>query len=363
MIRKRRREHLTRGLALFRGAPLEDLAYAPFAQAEVGRLDDLRATALEQRIDADLALGRHADLIGELESLVADYPLREHAWGQLMLAEYRSGRQGEALATFDHARHKLADELGIDPGQSLQQLHQQILRQDPALQLPPTADEAKQVAPASRRDSIPRRGARAGRRRTRLLLAAAGVVAAAGDRGRADLHARKQPDPHRGIADNRELGRGDRLAQRAPRRRREHRRQRRRTGVRIRRDVGTRRTEAYGGSTSRLARSRTSPWPATTSPSARARRGCRSGTKIVRIDPTLPHAEHDPPPDRRLPCRLGRHEHRRRPGGGGRIAVGRPGRPVRAQDRSRQRQGHQVLHRARRRAPHRGRRRRGVRER
>lgn len=173
-------EHLMRGLALFRGAPLEDLAYAPFAQAEVGRVDDLRATALEQRIDADLALGRHADLIGELESLVADYPLREHAWGQLMLAEYRSGREGEALATFDHVRHKLADELGIDPGQSLQQLHQRILRQDPALRLSPTADEAKQVAPASPQDSIPQRGHALDRRRTRVLLATAGVVAAAG---------------------------------------------------------------------------------------------------------------------------------------------------------------------------------------
>jgi DNA-binding SARP family transcriptional activator/ABC-type transport system substrate-binding protein len=172
-------DQLTRGLALFRGAPLEDLAYAPFAQAELGRLDDLRATALEQRIDADLALGRHADLIGELECLVADYPLREHAWGQLMLAEYRSGRQGQALATFDHARHRLADELGIDPGQSLQQLHQQILRQDPALRLSQTANEAKPVAPASVRAS-PARGYVLGRRRMRVLLATAGVVVAAG---------------------------------------------------------------------------------------------------------------------------------------------------------------------------------------
>ena len=172
-------EELARGLALFRGAPLEDLAYAPFAQAELGRLDDLRATAHEQRIDADLALGRHADLIGELESLVADYPLREHAWGQLMLAEYRSGRQGEALATFDHARHKLADELGIDPGQSLQQLHQQILRQDPALRLSPTADEAKRVAPTSLQSSTSPGGHALGHRRTRLLLAATGVVVVA----------------------------------------------------------------------------------------------------------------------------------------------------------------------------------------
>ena len=169
-------EELARGLGLFRGAPLEDLAYAPFAQVEVGRLGDLRAAALEQRIDADLALGRHAELIGELESLVAKYPLREHAWSQLMLARYRSGRQGEALATFDHARHRLADELGIDPGQSLQQLHQQILQQDPALQL----TEAEPLALATvEGTTIPGRGRWPGRGRTRLLLAATGVVAVA----------------------------------------------------------------------------------------------------------------------------------------------------------------------------------------
>jgi ABC-type transport system substrate-binding protein len=172
---------LTDGLALFRGAPLEDLAYAPFAQVEIGRLDDLRAAALEQRIDADLALGRHADLIGELEALVAMYPLREHAWSQLMLARYRSGRQGEALATFDRARHQLADELGIDPGESLQQLHQQILRQDPVLRLPqPTTTEAEPLRQATAETPIPARGRSLGRRRTRLLLAATGIVAAAG---------------------------------------------------------------------------------------------------------------------------------------------------------------------------------------
>jgi DNA-binding SARP family transcriptional activator/ABC-type oligopeptide transport system substrate-binding subunit len=171
---------LTDGLALFRGAPLEDLAYAPFAGVEIGRLDDLRAAALEQRIDADLALGRHADLIGELEALVATYPLREHAWSQLMLARYRSGRQGEALATFDRARHQLADELGIDPGESLQQLHQQILRQDPVLRLPqPTTTEAEPLKQATAETPIPARGRSPGRRRTLLLLAATGIAAVA----------------------------------------------------------------------------------------------------------------------------------------------------------------------------------------
>jgi len=170
---------LTEGLSLFRGGPLEDLAYTPFAAVEIGRLDDLRAAALEQRIDADLALGRHADLIGELEALVAEYPLREHAWSQLMLARYRSGRQGEALATFDRARHQLADDLGINPGESLQQLHQQILLQDPALQLPqPTTTETPldEQAPAETPIFHWRRRWRG---RTRLLVAATVIVTVA----------------------------------------------------------------------------------------------------------------------------------------------------------------------------------------
>jgi DNA-binding SARP family transcriptional activator/ABC-type transport system substrate-binding protein len=170
---------LKEGLGLFRGAPLEDLAYAPFAQVEVGRLDDLRAAALEQRIDADLALRRHAELIGELEALVAEHPLREHAWSQLMLARYRSGHQGEALATFDRARHQLAGELGIDPGESLQQLQHQILVQDPALQLPQPHAKTEHVPPAAAEDPTPARDGPP-RRRTRLLLAAAGVAAVVG---------------------------------------------------------------------------------------------------------------------------------------------------------------------------------------
>jgi DNA-binding SARP family transcriptional activator/ABC-type transport system substrate-binding protein len=173
-------EALTQALGLFRGAPLEDLAYAPFATAELGRLDDLRAAALEQRIDADLALGRHLDLIGELEALVAEHPLREHAWSQLMLAKYRSGRQGEALATFDRARHQLAGELGIDPGESLQQLHQQILIQDPALQLPkPTITEAHPDDRAPAEAPIAAHGRRPWRRRRMLPLLAAASLAAA----------------------------------------------------------------------------------------------------------------------------------------------------------------------------------------
>ena len=181
MIRKRRREHLdARARACSEGRRSRIWPTPPSRRPRWDELDDLRATALEQRIDADLALGRHADLIGELESLVAEYPLREHAWGQLMLAEYRSGRQGEALATFDHARHKLADELGIDPGQSLQQLHQQILRQDPACDCRQLRTRRSRSRPRPPETPFPRRGHALGRRRTRVLLAAAGVVAAAG---------------------------------------------------------------------------------------------------------------------------------------------------------------------------------------
>ena len=138
---------LSEGLALFRGAPLEELSYAPFSRAELGRLDDLRLAALELRIDADIATGRDAELIGELRALVARYPLRERFWCQLMLVLYRSGGQSEALATFDRARHELAEQLGIDPGLPLQHLHQRILCHDPSLEPPTAANEPSLTQP------------------------------------------------------------------------------------------------------------------------------------------------------------------------------------------------------------------------
>ena len=108
-------------LALWRGPALADLAYEPFAQAEIARLEELRWAALEERIDADLALGRHAELVGELEALVAEHPLRERLRGQLMLALYRSGRQAEALERLPRsAQRELADELGLEPSAALQ---------------------------------------------------------------------------------------------------------------------------------------------------------------------------------------------------------------------------------------------------
>jgi DNA-binding SARP family transcriptional activator len=120
-------------LALWRGPPLADLAYESFCQAEIARLDELRLAALEDRLRADLELGRHAESVGELERLVADNPLRERPRELLMLALYRSGRQAEALDAYRAARATLVDELGIEPGRELRRLEQAILEQDPSL--------------------------------------------------------------------------------------------------------------------------------------------------------------------------------------------------------------------------------------
>lgn len=128
---------LREALGLWRGDPLADLAYEPFAQAEVARLEERRLVALECRIETDLALGRQADLVGELETLVARHPLREQIQGQLMLSLYRSGRQAEALEVYQEARRRLVDELGIEPGPALRALEQAILRQDESLSPPP----------------------------------------------------------------------------------------------------------------------------------------------------------------------------------------------------------------------------------
>jgi DNA-binding SARP family transcriptional activator len=126
---------LRNALALWRGAPLADLAYEPFAQSAIDRLEEIRLAALEQRIEADLALGRHAALIGELEQLVFDQPLRERSRAQLMLALYRSGRQAEALDVYRRTRAALVDEFGIEPSPALHELERAILGQDPSLDL------------------------------------------------------------------------------------------------------------------------------------------------------------------------------------------------------------------------------------
>jgi DNA-binding SARP family transcriptional activator/streptogramin lyase len=160
------RRLLRDALELWRGPALADLAGAEFAQAEVRRLEELRLVALEDRIDADLASGQDAALVGELAALTASHPFRERLHGQLMLALYRSGRQAEALEHYRDTRQLLAKELGIEPGPELRKLHEAVLRQAP------------EVAPGRPVPSpiSPQRG----RRRLRVPLAAvAGLAVAA----------------------------------------------------------------------------------------------------------------------------------------------------------------------------------------
>ncbi len=126
---------LREALALWRGPPLADLAYESFAQAAIARLEELRLGVLEKRIEADLALGRHADLVAELEAFATEHPLRERVRAQLMLALYRCGRQADALTVYQAARRTLVEELGIEPSPPLRELQQAILRQDPSLEL------------------------------------------------------------------------------------------------------------------------------------------------------------------------------------------------------------------------------------
>jgi DNA-binding SARP family transcriptional activator len=139
---------LGEAIAVWRGEPLADFAFEPFAQTAIGRLDELRVSAFEGRIEADLACGRHGELVGELESLVREHPLREGLRGYLMLALYRAGRQAEALAAYQEARRALVDDLGIDPGPALQRLERAILAQDPALDAAPATAPGSAAAPA-----------------------------------------------------------------------------------------------------------------------------------------------------------------------------------------------------------------------
>src|SRR5207302_9241563 len=153
---------LGEALGLWRGRPLADLEYEPFAPPEAQRLEDRRLLALEGRIDADLELGRASELVGELEGLVSDHPFWERLLGQLMLALYRSGRQAAALEAFRAARQRFASELGIEPGPQLSQLERQILEHDPSLSV-----ERRVRGPSVRR------------RRVWLLAAMAAVAVAA----------------------------------------------------------------------------------------------------------------------------------------------------------------------------------------
>ena len=134
-------------LALWRGAALVDFADDSFARPVITRLEESRLTAIEDRIDADLLLGLHTDLIGELEAMVEEHPLRERFWAQLMTALYRARRQADALRAYQRARAILAEQLGIDPGPALRQLEQAVLTQDPSLASPsvPAAVDAAHV--------------------------------------------------------------------------------------------------------------------------------------------------------------------------------------------------------------------------
>jgi YVTN family beta-propeller protein len=153
-------------LGLWRGPPLAEFAYESFAQAEIARLEESRLAALADRIDAELALGEHARLVGELEALVHEHPLRERFTAQLMLALYRSGRQADALETYRAARARLVDELGLEPGRELQELERAILAQDPAFEAPPRV--------SARPDSMAR--SRMGVRRGGMLIAGGGAI-------------------------------------------------------------------------------------------------------------------------------------------------------------------------------------------
>jgi DNA-binding SARP family transcriptional activator len=165
-------QRLRQGLALWRGPALADFTYEPFAQPEIARLDELRLVAVEQRIEADLALGRHAQLVGELEGLVREHPMRERIRGQLMLALYRCGRQAEALETYRDGRRHMNDELGLELGPELRELEAKILAQSPELAAPA---KPRRRAPRERdewsEDPAPRR--------RRLHPAYAIIVAAA----------------------------------------------------------------------------------------------------------------------------------------------------------------------------------------
>lgn len=126
-------------LALWRGPALADVAFEPFAVAEATRLEELRLSALEDRIEADLELGHHADVVAELEGLVTIHPLREGLRAHLMLALYRSGRQAEACRVYDATRTVLLEEMGMEPSPPLRKLLKAILNQDPALAAPASA--------------------------------------------------------------------------------------------------------------------------------------------------------------------------------------------------------------------------------
>ncbi len=163
---------LLRAEEMARGPALGDVPVTPFTRAAAARLTELHLGAAEDRIDAELALGRHAALVAELEQWVRRHPLRERLRAQLMLGLYRCGRQVEALATYRETRRLLHDELGLEPGVRLRELEQAVLRQDPGLAWPPpVSPPAPPPVPAPRAEvATPNREAAAADRPGRVLV-------------------------------------------------------------------------------------------------------------------------------------------------------------------------------------------------
>ena len=177
-------ENLRAALRLWRGSPLADVSDEQFAQPEITRLNDLWIGVLEDRIESDLALGRHADLVGELLMLVSAHPLRERLYQLLMIAMYRCGRQSEALAVYQSARRVLVGELGIEPGPALKRLERAILEQDSSLEAPTLAPTAR--GPKLSFDMVGARRKRAGVAAVvSLALIAALILIASARPGRA----------------------------------------------------------------------------------------------------------------------------------------------------------------------------------
>jgi ABC-type transport system substrate-binding protein/DNA-binding SARP family transcriptional activator len=158
-------------LALWRGEALAELVDEPFAAPEIRRLQELRLRAAEDAIEADLAAGRHAEVIGELDALIDEHPLRERLRAQRMLALYRCGRQAEALEAYRETRAVLVDEIGVEPGGELRRLHEAILAQAPSLDLPPARSTPEERAASARPPP---------HRRMRVGVVAAALVLCAG---------------------------------------------------------------------------------------------------------------------------------------------------------------------------------------
>jgi YVTN family beta-propeller protein len=169
-------ESLREAIALFRGQPLADVAREEFAQAELRRLEELRATLVVDRLEAEVAAGRHAEVLAELEGLVAARPLDERLRGLLILALYRTGRQAEALAAYQDARRTLKDDLGLEPSEELRSLQRKILEHDPSLGAPEPAPSG--VVPSARSFLRRRMSVVAVVAGAVLVLAAAGVASA-----------------------------------------------------------------------------------------------------------------------------------------------------------------------------------------